>query len=84
MVGTQRKRGFTFPWRAWLMGPLRQRAGAALGNRDVWRTVAIKEDEPEAMWRRFLQNDARVGASQIVALWVLAEYAQSHALLPPR
>jgi asparagine synthase (glutamine-hydrolysing) len=82
-VGTQRKRGFTFPWRAWLTGPLRQRGGAALANRDVWRTVGIAEDEPEEMWRRFLANDARVGASQIVALWVLAEYAQARPLLPP-
>ncbi len=83
-VGRQRKRGFTFPWRAWLTGPLRERAHAVLANRDVWRTVGLAEEKPEEMWFRFLQDDARVGASQIVALWVLAEYAQSHTLLPPQ
>jgi asparagine synthase (glutamine-hydrolysing) len=83
-VGTQRKRGFTFPWRAWLMGPLQDRAHRALANRDVWRTVGIKEEKPEEMWFRFLGDDARVGASQIMALWVLAEYAQKLALPPPR
>ena len=83
-IATQRKRGFAFPWRAWLVGPLRDRAHAALANRDVWRTVGLTEEKPEEMWFRFLQDDARVGASQIVALWVLAEYAQAHSLLPPR
>jgi asparagine synthase (glutamine-hydrolysing) len=79
-VGAQRKRGFTFPWRAWLMGPLQERAHRALANRDVWRTVGIDEAKPEEMWFRFLGNDARVGASQIMALWVLAEYAQKLSL----
>ena len=83
-IATQRKRGFAFPWRAWLVGPLRNRAHAALANRDVWRTIGLSEEKPEEMWFRFLRNDARVGASQIVALWVLAEYAQAHTLLPPR
>ena len=79
-VGTQRKRGFTFPWRAWLMGPLQDGAHGALANRDVWRTVGVDEGKPEEMWFRFLGDDARVGASQIMALWVLAEYAQKLSL----
>jgi asparagine synthase (glutamine-hydrolysing) len=83
-IATQRKRGFAFPWRAWLVGPLRARAHAALSNRDVWRTVGLAEEKPEEMWFRFLRDDARVGASQIIALWVLAEYAQAHTLLPPQ
>jgi hypothetical protein len=36
------------------------------------------------MWFRFLKNDARVTAAQIVALWTLAEFATRHTLLPPR
>jgi asparagine synthase (glutamine-hydrolysing) len=83
-IATQRKRGFAFPWRAWLVGPLRARAHAALADREVWRTVGLAEEKPEEMWFRFLKDDARVGASQIIALWVLAEYAQAHTLLPPR
>ena len=83
-VHIRRKRGFTFPWHAWLLGPLRDRARKALGNGDVWRTVGLDETTPAKMWERFLEDDARVGASQIMALWVLAEYAQKHTLLPPR
>jgi asparagine synthase (glutamine-hydrolysing) len=83
-VGTQRKRGFTFPWRAWLIGPLRERAHAIVSNRDVWRVLGIEEEKPEEMWFRFLKNDARVTAAQIVALWTLAEFATRHTLLPPR
>ncbi len=83
-VATQRKRGFTFPWRAWLAGPLRERARAARADGDARRTVGLAAEEPERMWRRFLDDDPRVGASQVVALWVLAEYARMHTLLPPR
>jgi asparagine synthase (glutamine-hydrolysing) len=83
-IGAQQKRGFTFPWRPWLMGPLHDRAHAALSNRDAWRTIGIDDHEPEQMWFRFLKHDPRVGAAQIIALWVLAEYAQRHTLLPPR
>ena len=61
-VGAQRKRGFTFPWRAWLVGPLRDRAHAAVSNRDAWRTVGLDDTEPEQMWFRFLRDDARVSA----------------------
>ena len=83
-IGAQQKRGFTFPWRAWLVGPLRDRAHAAVSNRDAWRTVGLDDTEPEEMWFRFLKDDPRIGAAQIIALWVLGEYAQRHTLLPAR
>src|SRR5262249_28333525 len=33
-VSRRPKRGFTFPWDAWLRGPMRERAHQALGQRD--------------------------------------------------
>jgi asparagine synthase (glutamine-hydrolysing) len=77
-VNLRGKRGFTFPWQAWLHGALRERAALTLADRDIWRAVAFDADEPTRMWQRFLAGDPRVGAHQIVALWVLAEYVQRH------
>jgi asparagine synthase (glutamine-hydrolysing) len=81
-VETRKKRGFTFPWQGWLFGPLRDRARRALADRDVWRSLGVDEGAPGVMWQRFLAKDPRVGALQIIALWVLGEYAQRHSLLP--
>jgi asparagine synthase (glutamine-hydrolysing) len=83
-VETRRKRGFTFPWQAWLNGPLRERARSALDDADVWRSLGVEPATPGRMWRRFTEGDPRVSALQIIALWVLGEFATQHALLPPR
>jgi hypothetical protein len=76
----RRKRGFTFPWNAWLRGPMRDRVQRALHEQDVWRAVGIVPDAPARLWTRFVEQDGRVGGLQIVALWVLKDFVQRHAL----
>jgi asparagine synthase (glutamine-hydrolysing) len=75
-----RKRGFTFPWDGWLRGPLKEAAARALGNGDAWTALGMDPDEPSSMWRRFQERDPRVGALQIVAMWVLVEFVTRHGL----
>jgi asparagine synthase (glutamine-hydrolysing) len=76
----RRKRGFTFPWNAWLRGPMRDRVQRALHEQDVWRAVGIIPHAPARLWTRFVDQDGRVGGLQIVALWVLQDFVQRHAL----
>ena len=56
-VYLSRKRGFTFPWQAWLLGALRDRAQSALADQDVWRTIGLEAAVPAQMWGRFLDGD---------------------------
>jgi asparagine synthase (glutamine-hydrolysing) len=74
------KRGFTFPWKQWLLGPLTTSAEAAIHARETWNGLDILPSGPVDVWRRFRQGDRRVSALQVIALWMLAEYAQRHRL----
>jgi asparagine synthase (glutamine-hydrolysing) len=79
-VSERNKRGFTFPWNAWLRGPMRDRVHRALHEEDIWRAIGIAPEASQQLWRRFEAGDARVGGLQVMALWVLQEYAQRHQL----
>jgi asparagine synthase (glutamine-hydrolysing) len=79
-VYTLPKRGFTFPWAAWLRGPLRQRAAEALSEGNVWKNLGISAEAPRDLWQRFDGGDRRVSALQVLALLVLAEFASRHNL----
>jgi asparagine synthase (glutamine-hydrolysing) len=74
------KRGFTFPWAAWLRGPLRQRAVQAMDNRDIWHTLGLNPEAPRQLWDRFVDKDRRVSALQVLALMVLENFASQHEL----
>jgi asparagine synthase (glutamine-hydrolysing) len=74
------KQGFTFPWTAWLRGPMKERAGRAVRNGDVWTALGLNAAEPSALWQRFLQGDRRLSALQILALVVLHDFATRHGL----
>ncbi len=74
------KRGFTFPWDAWLRGPMRDRAAQTAQNADLWTHLGINPDAPRTQWSRFMANDRRVAALQILALIVLADFATRHNL----
>jgi asparagine synthase (glutamine-hydrolysing) len=79
-VPERRKRGFTFPWDAWLRGPMRDRVSRSLHEEDVWRAIGIAPEAPAQLWTKFVAQHGRVGGLQIMALWVLREYAQRHGL----
>jgi asparagine synthase (glutamine-hydrolysing) len=74
------KQGFTFPWAAWLRGPMKERAGRALRNRHAWASLGMNPGEPVALWDRFLQGDRRLSALQILALVVLEDFTLRHGL----
>jgi len=79
-VYTSTKRGFTFPWDAWLRGALRERAASVMQDNDVWAALGIAPAAPACLWSRFLRHDPRVAALQVLALVVLADFAARHGL----
>jgi asparagine synthase (glutamine-hydrolysing) len=80
-VERSKKRGFTFPWNAWLRGPLRSSAMKIMAELELWRTLNLNPDAPARLWNDFLGGSARVSALQIVALWVLAEVATRYGAI---
>jgi asparagine synthase (glutamine-hydrolysing) len=80
VVHTHPKQGFTFPWAAWLRGPMQDRADRALQNREVWTTIGMNPDEPVAIWRRFLKGDRRLSPLQVLALLVLEDFTTRNGL----
>jgi asparagine synthase (glutamine-hydrolysing) len=74
------KHGFTFPWAAWLRGPMRAKAQRTLKDQDIWRGIGLDVRAPMALWERFLRGDGRVSALQLLALWALGTYVQRHEL----
>src|SRR5262249_20232348 len=79
-VYTRPKQGFTFPWEAWLRGPLRDRAHHALANADVWKALGLNPVAPIRLWDRLMRKDRRVAALQVLALVVLEDFATRHGL----
>ncbi|HTQ08427.1 MAG TPA: asparagine synthase C-terminal domain-containing protein, partial [Polyangiaceae bacterium] len=74
-----KKRGFTFPWRAWLTGPLRARAEAGLAG-DGLRNAGLDPDAARGIWRAFAAGDPRVSELEVIALLVLTDYVERHRL----
>jgi asparagine synthase (glutamine-hydrolysing) len=79
-VPERRKRGFTFPWDAWIRGPMRDRVSSALHEREMWTAVRLDPAGPERLWAQFEDRDPRVGGLQIIALWALREFLHRHQL----
>jgi asparagine synthase (glutamine-hydrolysing) len=74
------KRGFSFPWDAWLRGPVRARADETMADRALWKSLCFRPDAPTELWQRFISNDRSVAALQVLALLVLADYTARHCL----
>ncbi len=77
---TAPKRGFAFPWGAWLRGPLADRARGAAANRELWEVLGINHKAVAAILQRFLAGDSRILPLQVLAFIVLEHYAQKHML----
>jgi asparagine synthase (glutamine-hydrolysing) len=74
-----KKRGFTLPWRAWLLGDLRERARAA-AHASSWQSAGIDAEAPARLWKAFTLGDQRVSALEVLGLIVLEAYLREHAL----
>jgi asparagine synthase (glutamine-hydrolysing) len=79
-VATMPKRGFTFPWEAWLRGTLKPTAEKYLINGEVWGTLGFDPQGPARLWKRFEERDRRVSPLQILALIVLGDFGARHGL----
>jgi asparagine synthase (glutamine-hydrolysing) len=66
----EKKRGFTFPWAAWLRGPLSARVEESLGGERL-RDLGLDQRAAREIWRRFAAGDDRTSALQILGLLVL-------------
>jgi asparagine synthase (glutamine-hydrolysing) len=65
-----KKRGFTFPWAAWLRGPLRARATESLSGGRL-EDLGLDARAARAIWARFENGDDATSPLQIIALMVL-------------
>jgi asparagine synthase (glutamine-hydrolysing) len=75
----ERKRGFTFPWGAWLAGPLAGRAEAALSE-GRFRELGLDPEGVRRVWASFASGDTRTSPLEVLALVVLEAYTREHGL----
>ena len=72
------KMGFTLPWEHWLKNELRSFCEArleVLGRRPEFSATGV-----EALWKRFLSGDKRVGWSRVWYLVVLADWIERNGI----
>jgi asparagine synthase (glutamine-hydrolysing) len=76
------KRGFTFPWGAWLApgGALAGMARDAANDTGMWRQLGMQAAGAAKVWKRFSTGDKRVSPLQLLALVSLHSYAARHRL----
>jgi asparagine synthase (glutamine-hydrolysing) len=78
-VWRAKKRGFTFPWRAWLAGPMRWRVEEGLRSPSL-RDGGLDVSGVDAIREGFLGGDRRVSELEVLALLVLEEQFRRHRL----
>lgn len=74
-----KKRGFTLPWRSWLLGPLRERARTAILE-GSWSDAGIDGRAARGIWEAFSSGDGRVNALEVLGMMVLEAYLRRHRL----
>jgi len=73
-VVQQAKRGFTFPWEAWLRGPMRESVEAGLSSIAPALAEALNRKEAYAIWQSYL--DGKTTWSRPWSLYVLNEWTK--------
>jgi asparagine synthase (glutamine-hydrolysing) len=74
-----KKRGFTFPWRAWLSGPLRGRVEEGLRSAAL-RDGGFAAAGVEAIRKGFFEGDRRVSELEVLGLLVFESMVRAHRL----
>jgi asparagine synthase (glutamine-hydrolysing) len=74
-----KKRGFTFPWRAWLSGPMRERVETSLRSNSL-RDGGFEMAGVDAVRKGFLGGDTRVSELEVLALLVLESLFRGYRL----
>lgn len=73
-VVNQTKRGFTFPWEAWLRGPLKARVGTGLAELSPALAEVVDSDGVKAVWLDYLAG--KTSWSRPWSLYVLNEWVK--------
>jgi asparagine synthase (glutamine-hydrolysing) len=76
-VRVGKKRGFTFPWKAWFRGPQRAELRQRVAHTS-WANLGIDARAVEGMWRGFERNE--VSATALLGLIVLGDFCSRHRL----
>lgn len=79
-VVSGKKRGFTFPWRAWLHTGLRERCRASLLEASTWSSLGLDPKAVGRAWLRFEAGDRSVSELEILALVGLADFCARHGI----
>jgi asparagine synthase (glutamine-hydrolysing) len=72
----QAKRGFTFPWAAWLRGPLKQKIAQGLSDLSPALREVIDSKTAQGIWQSYL--DGKTTWSRPWSLYVLNEWTKKH------
>ena len=72
----QAKRGFTFPWEAWLRGPMRESVEAGLSSIAPALAEALDGKQAYAIWQSYLNG--KTTWSRPWSLFVLNEWVKKH------
>ena len=75
-VVQQTKRGFTFPWAAWLRGPLKGKIESGLAELSPALQEALNSENALGVWRSYL--DGKTSWSRPWSLYVLNEWTKAH------
>ena len=75
-VVNQTKRGFTFPWAAWLRGPLREKMEQGLSDISPVLGEAINAKKAYDVWQSYLAGGT--SWSRPWSLYVLNEWVKRH------
>ena len=75
-VVDQKKRGFTFPWAAWLRGPLRKQVERGLSELSPALQQTLDLDAAQSVWGGYL--DGNTSWSRPWSLYVLNEWSKKH------
>ncbi len=75
-VVNQKKRGFTFPWAAWLRGPLRPSFERGLAEMSPALQQELNGQTVQSVWLDYL--DGKTTWSRPWSLYVLNEWAKEH------
>ena len=75
-VVQQSKRGFTFPWAAWLRGPLKERIERGLAELSPALRETLDAKAAQAVWRDYLGE--KTTWSRPWSLYVLNEWTKRH------
>jgi asparagine synthase (glutamine-hydrolysing) len=75
-----KKRGFTFPWGAWLRGALRQRAQSAVAERATWQSIGVEPKAVADLFARFHAGDRGPAPLELLALVVLEDFCRRHGI----